>query len=69
MVGVAEEDLVNYSRTTSGNGQASSCLHCYASQMTEVDGQSSRQMCLSEYLNDAWVLVSLGVRIHTRGAE
>ena len=50
MVVISKEDLVNHGRTTLRNGQ-----------MTEVDGQSSQHMHLSEYLNDAWasqVLVS-----------
>ena len=62
MVVVAEDDLVNHARTTPRNGQASRCRHCCASRMmTEVDEQSSQQMHLSEYPNDAWasrVLVS-----------
>ena len=53
MVVVVKEDLVNHGRTTSRNGQASRCHHWCASRMTEVDGQSSQQMHLSEYLNDA----------------
>ena len=50
MVVVAEEDHVDYGRTTSRNGQASRRRHCRASQTTEVDGQVSQQMQLSEYL-------------------
>ena len=45
---VAEEDLVNHGRKTARNGQASRCRHCCSSRMTEVDGQSSLQMHLSE---------------------
>ena len=61
MVVVAEEDLVNHGMTTTKNGHASRCRHCCASQMTEVDEQSSQQVHLSKYPNDAWasrVLVS-----------
>ena len=35
------------------NGQASRCCNCYASRMTEVDGQSSQRTHLSEHPNDA----------------
>ena len=50
MVAVAEEDQVNHAGTTSMNGQADGhCHHCYASQMTEVDGQPSQQRRMSEY--------------------
>ena len=54
MVVVKKKDLINHGRTTSGNGQASRCRHCCASQVTEVDGQSSQRMHLSELPNKAW---------------
>ena len=66
MLVVAEEDLVNHEKSTSRNGQASRCRHCCTSPMTEADRQSSQQMHMSEYPNDAWasrVLVSYFVRI------
>ena len=53
MVVVAEANLLNHRRRTSRNRQASRCCHCCTSQMTEVDGQSSQQMHLSECPNDA----------------
>ena len=43
MAVVAEEDFANLGRTTSKIGPASRCRHCCASQMTEVDGQSSQR--------------------------
>ena len=45
---VAEEDLGNHGRTAARDGQASRCLHCCVSRITEVDGQSSQRMHLSE---------------------
>ena len=62
MVVVTEKDLVHHGMTTSRNGQASRCRHCCASLivMTEVDGQSSQQMHLSQFLNDAWASRVLG---------
>ena len=59
MVGIAEEDRTNHGWTTSRNGQASQTCHCYASQMTEADGQSLKWRRKSP--NDGWaphILVS-----------
>ena len=40
-------------RATSGNGQASHCRHCCATQVPEVDGRPSQPRRLLEYHNDA----------------
>ena len=50
---VANEYHVSRGATTSRSEQVSHCHHCYALQMTEVNGKPSQQRRLSEYPNDA----------------
>ena len=54
MQGVTEVERVNRGRTTSRNGRASRCHHCYMLQRTGVDGRPSQGRHLSWYPNDAW---------------
>ena len=54
MVGVAEEDHVNYGRTTSRNGQPSRCHHCCTSRIQVLmGGRHNGGVCRSTP-NNAW---------------